>query len=93
MEKELSSLFGGTVARRHNRTFSTKELLTIKKTNFITIICILLIITLVGCTNQGTVNPGPEPPTDNNFDVIVLGGDPEGVLLLFQLLVMVLQSY
>lgn len=45
----------------------------------LTLVSIILIITLVGCNNQGTINPGPEPPTDNNFDVIVLGGDPEGV--------------
>jgi len=50
-----------------------------KKNSLITLVCFLLIITLVGCNNQGAVNPGPEPPTDNNFDVIVLGGDPEGV--------------
>ena len=50
-----------------------------KKNSLITLVCFLLIITLAGCTQQGTVNPGPEPPTDNNFDVIVLGGDPEGV--------------
>lgn len=33
----------------------------------------------MGCGIANGKNPGPEPPTDNNFDVIVVGGEPEGI--------------
>lgn len=46
----------------------------------IIVISIILLITLVGCTPQKQAHdPGPPPPTDNQFDVIVVGGEPEGV--------------
>lgn len=43
------------------------------------LLTIILLLSLVGCAKQQQVDPGPEPPKDNNFDVIVVGGEPEGV--------------
>jgi hypothetical protein len=54
----------------------------LKKSSLITLICIALITSfIVGCSPQVNrdFDIGPPPPTDNNFDVIVVGGDPEGV--------------
>jgi hypothetical protein len=54
-----------------------------KKVTFIFFISIALLFTIVltlgGCTKKQAHDPGPPPPTDNQFDVIVLGGEPEGV--------------
>lgn len=52
------------------------------KKSLINMLILLLILSLiVGCTPQVSRDfaPGPPSPTDNNFDVIVVGGDPEGV--------------
>jgi len=39
-----------------------------------------MLVILPGCVpKQKQVDPGPPPPTDNQFDVIVVGGEPEGV--------------
>ncbi|KJS88021.1 MAG: hypothetical protein JM58_02355 [Peptococcaceae bacterium BICA1-8] len=44
------------------------------------IFILLIIFSLVlGCTPQKQVDPGPPPPTDNQFDLIVVGGEPEGI--------------
>ena len=43
------------------------------------IIFLTLALTLTSCESQKHFSPGPPPPTDNNFDVIVVGGEPEGV--------------
>ena len=49
-------------------------------TSTLTLIIILaLTLIMTSCESQKQVNPGPPPPTDNNFDLIVVGGEPEGV--------------
>jgi len=43
------------------------------------IFSIILILALSGCTPKKQIDPGPPPPTDNQFDLIVVGGEPEGI--------------
>ncbi|MFZ5945133.1 MAG: FAD-dependent oxidoreductase [Bacillota bacterium] len=51
-----------------------------KRTFILFGILILTALLVLGCTpKKQKVNPGPPPPTDNKFDVIVVGGEPEGV--------------
>jgi hypothetical protein len=45
----------------------------------IVIISFILFLMITACTPPKQVNPGPPAPKDNQFDVIVLGGEPEGV--------------
>jgi len=39
----------------------------------------IIFLLVLGCTPQKQVDPGPPPPTDNQFDLIVVGGEPEGI--------------
>ncbi|MFZ7101393.1 MAG: FAD-dependent oxidoreductase [Peptococcaceae bacterium] len=43
------------------------------------VISIVVTVALLGCAPKKEVNPGPPPPADNRFDLIVVGGEPEGV--------------
>jgi len=43
------------------------------------VLIVILIFNFVECTKQKQINSGPPPPKDNQFDVIVVGGEPEGV--------------